>query len=61
LQLLTDVHWLSPLCLLLFWNALLRAGWKVVMLLLLLQLQLLTRYPMGGKMTLLLLIQLLQR
>jgi hypothetical protein len=61
LQLLTDVQLLSPLCLLLFWSALLRAGWKVVMLLLLLQLQLLTRYPMGGKMTLLLLIQLLQR
>jgi hypothetical protein len=52
---------LSLLCLLLFWSALLRAGWKVLMLLLLLQLQLLTRYPMGGKMTLLLLIQLLQR
>jgi hypothetical protein len=61
LQLLTDVHWLSLLCLLLFWSALLRAGWKVLMLLLLLQLHLLTRYPMGGKMTLLLLIQLLQR
>jgi hypothetical protein len=60
LQLLTDVHLLSPLCLLLFWSALQGVEWKVVMLLLLLQLHLMTRYPTGSKMTLLLLIQLLQ-
>jgi hypothetical protein len=51
---------LSPLCLLLFWSALQGAEWKVVMLLLLLQLHLMTRYPTGSKIALLLLIQLLQ-
>jgi hypothetical protein len=56
LQLLNDVHLLSPLCLVLFWSALQGVEWKMVMLLLLLQLHLMT----GSKMTLLLLIQLLQ-
>jgi hypothetical protein len=60
LQLLTDIHLLSPLCFLLFLSALQGVEGKVVMLLLLLQLHLMTRYPTGSKMTLLLLIQLLQ-